>query len=143
MSVCVTSVTGVTSVGEREGERGRRKGHHSHVCIIPYSGAFIGHKGMFRGGFGTIYSSVNDSATAAPVTCTHDNDVGVFCVEGSPSVCSSGAVRLAGSLNNNEGRVEVCVNNQWGTVCDDSWDTRGASLVCRMLYNNSCRSPLC
>ena len=22
----------------------------------------------------------------------------------------------------------VCVNNQWGTVCDDSWDTAGVNL---------------
>ena len=83
------------------------------------------------------------NVTAAPESCTHDNDVGVFCVEESPSVCSSGKVRLAGSLNSSEGRVEVCVNNQWGTVCDDSWDTRGASLVCRMLFNNSCKWHSC
>ena len=47
--------------------------------------------------------------------------------------CTDGGIRLAGGNQPNEGRVEVCLNSRWGTVCDDAWGTVDASVACRQL----------
>ena len=48
-------------------------------------------------------------------------------------VCTNGDLRLAGGNVINEGRIEICINNVWGTICDDYWSDTDANVACRML----------
>lgn len=67
--------------------------------------------------------------------CSHGNDAGVKCYNASsPSdVCALGSVRLTGSNLNRLGSVEVCLGNEWGTVCDDHWSNIAGNVVCAQL----------
>ena len=47
--------------------------------------------------------------------------------------CTTGVVRLVGGGSVNQGRVEICVNNSWGTVCDDLFGINDARVICRQL----------
>lgn len=47
--------------------------------------------------------------------------------------CTTGQVRLVGGATPNEGRVELCINKVWGTICDDGWSYNDANVVCGQL----------
>ncbi|XP_022110410.1 deleted in malignant brain tumors 1 protein-like [Acanthaster planci] len=56
--------------------------------------------------------------------CNHFEDAGIRCVP---------KPRLMGGNSLNEGRLEIFLNSQWGTVCDDSWGIEDARVACRQL----------
>ena len=42
-------------------------------------------------------------------------------------------MRLVDGQNEREGRVEVCIENQWGSICDSDWTTSDAAVICTQL----------
>ena len=56
-----------------------------------------------------------------------------FNFSASNTSCLEGDVRLVNGQNQYEGRVEICLNSVWGTVCHDSWSFTDARVVCRQL----------
>ncbi len=63
--------------------------------------------------------------------CAHFEDAGVTC--GIAPQCTDNQLQLIGSDDPNQGRVEACNFELWGTVCDDSWDNIDAAVVCKQL----------
>ena len=50
-----------------------------------------------------------------------------------PANCETGDIRLVGGSLESEGRLEVCVNQLWGTVCSRSWDNKETRVACKQL----------
>ena len=77
----------------------------------------------------------------------HDNmlsrmHVMIICVLFSPLTdkentnhanCTDGELRLVGGVNATLGVVQVCMNNAWGSVCNNRFGTNDAVVVCRQL----------
>ncbi|NXS01943.1 NETR protein, partial [Oxylabes madagascariensis] len=67
--------------------------------------------------------------------CNHKEDVRLIChPENDSHKRSLGPpIRLMDGENKKEGRVEIFINGQWGTICDDGWSDKDAAVVCRQL----------
>ena len=63
-------------------------------------------------------------------------DVGVVCAPNSTDIdpnCEDGDVRLRDGETVLEGRVEVCVNHAWGSVCSQGFTEAEAEVVCSQI----------
>ncbi len=47
--------------------------------------------------------------------------------------CTEREIQLSGGADYTEGRVEICLDDEWGTVCDRMWGVTDAAVVCRQL----------
>ena len=57
-------------------------------------------------------------------------------------LCHNGDIRLVNGATAFEGRVEICWNETWGTVCDGLWSTNDAQVACRQLgYSTTGKEP--
>ena len=50
--------------------------------------------------------------------------------------CTTGDIQLVDGSNPLEGRVEICINNAWGTVCNNRFSSSDADVVCKNLGYN-------
>ena len=114
------------------------------ACFIIIAGAVPLGNAAYRPGTGSIF--LDNLACSGDETylkdcrhsgtgnhnCAHSEDASVVCSTAMEE-CTNGSVRLVNGTRAYEGRVEVCVANHWGTVCDDQWDSRDATVVCRQL----------
>ena len=52
------------------------------------------------------------------------------------ALCINGTARLRQGPTLLSGRVEVCLNESWGTICSNFWDDNDASVICKQLGNS-------
>ena len=66
------------------------------------------------------------------IYCEQDSSLKAFSICHAV-ICEYGELRLVGGATELEGRVEICINETWGTVCDGGWSTFDAIVACRQL----------
>lgn len=102
----------------------------------PSVGMMVGGKLEARGiGPDSIKFTIKEEITHGPDNITYDlgtekpydSETEVIQIE------SKIPIRLLGGATETEGRLQLKINNQWGTVCNYGWTIQNAALVCQQL----------
>ena len=79
--------------------------------------------------------------------CYLNCELFVHVTEAVDACTTDGSLRLVGWSLNGAGRIEICRNGVWGTICADSqdtpWNEKNAQVACRSLgYSGALNSIL-
>ena len=77
-----------------------------------------------------MHISTTDQHSIGNRLCTESSEMKVC---STIDDCTTGDLRLVDGDSEMEGRVEVCNNRRWGTVCDSQWTINHTAVVCRYL----------
>lgn len=69
---------------------------------------------------------LSSTITMLPVYCVCD-------ILGTIESCTDYSIRLVNGADELQGRVEVCIEGKWGTVCHHKWTNDDARVVCASL----------
>eukprot|EP00731_Ephydatia_muelleri_P031707 Em0023g214a len=114
--------------------------------LSPYGALALPGSAFSDGSLPLLLSSVNCSGSEnSLLQCNYSTDLssclgsidaaGVICQAATTAAgnCSDGSLRLQGGTSTLNGRVELCLNNAWGTICDRGFDTDDAAVICQQL----------
>ena len=112
----------------------RRYDAHYSPHLLQYVNCAGDEDTLFNCTYAEVSSSLHGYTSIAAVLCQ-----GSANQSNNSNECASGEVRLANSSNNIEGRVEICTERIWVSVCDSYWGGVETRLFCKQLLGHTAK----